>query len=151
MRAFPILLTALALACPPAFGAVPAVPEVPAKPADVANDGGTSLGHWTHAYVAFGGMPKYPKGFKSFDWVNADAPKGGSIYLGNPDRRTSFDKFNPYTLKGSPPTGTLIHMFEPLAVRSGDEPGTVYGLVAEEMLVAPDRSSISFRINPKAR
>jgi len=144
-RAFPILLTALALLCPPAFGAAPA------KPADTINDAGTSLGQWSHAYVAFGGTPKYPKGFKNFDWVNPDAPKGGTIYLGNPDRRTSFDKFNPYTLKGSPPTGTLIHMFEPLAVRSGDEPGTVYGLVAEEMLVAPDRSSITFRINPKAR
>jgi len=147
-RAFPILLTAVALLCPPAFGAAP---PAAAKPADTVNDAGSSLGQWSHAYVAFGGTPKYPKGFKNFDWVNPDAPKGGTIYLGNPDRRTSFDKFNPYTLKGSPPTGTLIHMFEPLAVRSGDEPGTVYGLVAEEMLVAPDRSSISFRINPKAR
>ena len=42
-------------------------------------------------------------------------------------------------------------MFETLAVRSGDEPGTIYGLLAEEMLVPPDRSSITFRLNPKAR
>ena len=42
-------------------------------------------------------------------------------------------------------------MLESLAIRSGDEPGTIYGLVAEEMLVAPDKSSITFRINPKAK
>ena len=95
--------------------------------------------------------PKYPRGYTHFDFVNPDAPKGGTVYLGNPDRRTSFDKFNPYTLKGSEPTGVLILMFEPLAVRSGDEPGTMYGLVAEEMLVTPDKSSITFRVHPKAR
>ena len=104
-----------------------------------------------HAYVAYGQQPKYPRGFKAFDWVNPDAPKGGTVYLGNPDRRTSFDKFNPFTLKGSPPTGVAILMFETLAFRSGDEPGTIYGLLAEEMLVAPDKSSITYRLHPKAR
>ncbi len=131
----------------------------PSKPADPGpNDAGTAPaaapapgGNWSHAYVAFGGEPKYPRGFKAFDWVNPDAPKGGTVYLGNPDRRTSFDKFNPFTLKGSAPTGVSILMFETLAVRSGDEVGTVYGLLAEEMLVAPDKSSITFRIHPKAR
>ncbi len=108
-------------------------------------------GTWSHAYVAFGGTPKYSKDFKAFDWVNPDAPKGGTLYLGNPDRRTSFDKFNPFTLKGSPPTGVSILMFEPLAVRSGDEPDTVYGLLAEAIKVAPDKSSVTFRLNPKAR
>ena len=108
-------------------------------------------GTWSHAYVAFGRPPKYPRGFKAFDWVNPDAPKGGTVYLGNPDRRSSFDKFNPFTLKGSPPTGVSILMFETLAERSGDEPGTMYGLVAEEMLVPPDKSSITFRVHPKAR
>lgn len=148
-RALPVLLTLLTLLAGPAFAA-PA-PAAPAKARDSVNDGGVAAGEWSHAFVAFGGTPKYPKGFKSFEWVNPDAPKGGAIYLGNPDRRTSFDKFNPYTLKGSPPSGVQIFMFEPLAVRSGDEPGTVYGLVAEEIMVAPDKSSVTFRINPKAR
>ena len=107
-------------------------------------------GEWSHAYTAFG-TPKYPRGFSHFDYVNPDAPKGGTLYLNNPDRRTSFDKFNPFTLKGSSPTGVSLFMFESLAVRSGDEPGTIYGLVAEEMLVAPDKSSITFRVHPKAR
>jgi len=127
--------------------ATAATASVPDAPADTVAAGGT----WSHAYVAFGAPPKYPRGFKAFDWVNPDAPKGGTVYLGNPDRRTSFDKFNPYTLKGSPPTGVAILMFESLMVRSGDEPGTMYGLVAEEMLVPPDKSSITFRIHPKAR
>jgi peptide/nickel transport system substrate-binding protein/microcin C transport system substrate-binding protein len=110
----------------------------------------SNAGTWSHAFVAYG-EPKYPRDFKSFDYVNPNAPKGGTLYLGNPDRRTSFDKYNPFTTKGSEPTGVVILMFETLAVRSGDEPGTIYGLLAEEMLVPPDRSSITFRLNPKAR
>ena len=145
-RAVVVLLAAVAFAAAAANGA-------PTRPAvkESANDGGVPAGQWSHAYVAFGGEPKYPKGFKAFEWVNPDAPKGGTMYLGNPDRRTSFDKFNPFTLKGNEPTGVRFLMFEPLAVRSGDEPGAVYGLLAEEIMVAPDKSSVTFRINPKAR
>ena len=105
---------------------------------------------WSHAYSAYG-KPKYPRGFTHFDYVNPDAPKGGTLQLNNPDRRTSFDKFNPYTIRGQSPAGLTTLMFETLAVRSGDEPDTMYGLVAEEMQVAPDKSWIAFRINPKAR
>ena len=107
-------------------------------------------GEWVHAYAAFG-EPKYPRGFGHFEYVDAEAPKGGTLYLRNPDRRSSFDKFNYYTLRGNAPAGVQIFMMEPLAVLSGDEPMTMYGLVAEEMQVAPDKSSITFRINPKAR
>ena len=107
---------------------------------------------WSHAYVAFGGAPKYPRGFKHFDCVNPDAPKGGTLYLGNPDRRTSFDKFNPYTLKGNSPTGVRDpHVRDARRCARATSPATMYGLVAEEMLVAPDKSSITFRLNPKAR
>jgi peptide/nickel transport system substrate-binding protein/microcin C transport system substrate-binding protein len=144
-------LSAFAMLCL-AAGAVAAVPATaPSHSKDTVNDAGLPAGQWTYAVTAFGVPPKYPRGFKAFDWVNPDAPKGGTLYLGNPDRRTSFDKFNPYTLKGNVPTGVTILMFEPLAFRSGDEPETMYGLVAEEMLVAPDKSSISFRIDPRAR
>jgi microcin C transport system substrate-binding protein len=104
----------------------------------------------THAYAAFG-QPKYPRGFSHFEYVNPAAPKGGTLYLGPPDRRTSFDKFNYYTTKGNAPAGLNIFMLEPLAVLSGDEPQTMYGLLADEMLIAPDKSSITFRLNPKAR
>jgi microcin C transport system substrate-binding protein len=110
----------------------------------------SATGQWVHAYAAYG-EPKYPKGFAHFEYVNPDAPKGGTMYLRNPDRRTSFDKFNPYTIKGSAPAGVTMFLIEPLAVQSSDEPQTMYGLLAQEMLIAPDKSSITFRLNPLAR
>ena len=94
---------------------------------------------------------QYPRGFDHFDYVNPAAPKGGTLYLRNPDRRSSFDKFNYFTTKGVAPAGIYIFMLEPLAVLSADEPQTMYGLLAEEMLVAPDKSAVTFRIHPQAR
>ena len=107
-------------------------------------------GSWEHAISAYT-PPKYPRGFTHFDYVNPDAPKGGTLKLRNPDRRSSFDKFNPFTVKGSAPAGLTIWMFESLTHRVQDEPSAMYGLLAEEMLVPPDLSSISFRLHPKAR
>ena len=139
-----------AAAAPPVPGALP-VAAAPASsataplPADEA-----SAPPWVHAYAAYG-APKYARGFDHFDYVNPAAPKGGTLYLRNPDRRSSFDKFNYYTLRGNAPAGVQILMMEQLAVVSGDEPMTMYGLLAEEMQVAPDKSSITFRINAKAR
>jgi len=120
------------------------------QPAAGAPTAGDASAAWTHAYAAFG-EPKYPPGFTHFGYVNPDAPKGGTINLRNPDRRSSFDKFNPFTVKGNAPAGMSIFMFEGLAVLSGDELQTMYGLLAEAIAVAPDKSSISFRLNPKAR
>ncbi len=93
----------------------------------------------------------YPRGFTHFGYVNPDAPKGGTLNLRNPDRRSSFDKFNPFTTKGNAPAGMAIFMFESLTVQSGDELQTMYGLLAEDIAVAPDKSSIAFRLNPLAR
>ncbi|CAM5788927.1 extracellular solute-binding protein [Rhizobacter fulvus] len=122
-----------------------------ASAADDATAGdGPLLDVWTHGYAAFG-KPKYARDFANFDYVNPAAPKGGTLYLRNPDRRSSFDKFNGFTLKGAAPAGITIFMFETLAVLSGDEPQTMYGLLAEEMLIAPDKSSMTIRLNPKAR
>jgi len=129
--------------------AVAAPVEAPADPPPAATPDAI-LGVWTHAYAAFG-QPKYPRGFDHFDYVNPAAPKGVTLYLRNPDRRSSFDKFNYFTTKGAAPAGLYIFMLEPLAVLSADEPQTMYGLVAEEMLVAPDKSAVTFRIHPQAR
>ena len=52
--------------------------------------------------LALGYAPKYPAGFSHFDYVNPQAPKGGEVVLPNPDRRTSFDSFNPFVIKGTP-------------------------------------------------
>lgn len=103
-----------------------------------------------HAFSLYG-TPKYPAGFTHFDYVNPDAPKGGALYLANPDRRTSFDKFNPYSLKGQSAAGLDTLMFETLTTASQDEVTTVYGLLADDMQLAPDRMSMTFHINSKAR
>ncbi len=116
---------------------------------DSAIDGASNAG-WVHGYAAFG-EPKYPRGYAHFDYADPAAPKGGTLYLHNPDRRSSFDKFNPFTVRGNAPAGLSIFMFEPLALLSGDEPQTMYGLLAEAMQIAPDKSSITFRLHPWAR
>ncbi|MGV3653069.1 MAG: extracellular solute-binding protein [Noviherbaspirillum sp.] len=112
-------------------------------------------GFWTSAHAAHAfslyDTPKYPPGFTHFDYVNPDAPKGGELYLANPDRRTSFDKFNPFSLKGVAAAGVANLMFETLATGSSDETASMYGLLAEDMELAPDRMSMTFRLNPKAR
>ncbi|WP_019140591.1 extracellular solute-binding protein [Noviherbaspirillum massiliense] len=102
-----------------------------------------------HAFSLYD-KPKYPPGFTHFDYVNPDAPRGGELFLANPDRRTSFDKFNPFSLKGVSAAGVSLLMFETLAASSSDEVATMYGLLAEDMELAPDRMSMTFRLNPKA-
>ncbi|MEJ8848071.1 extracellular solute-binding protein [Variovorax rhizosphaerae] len=103
-----------------------------------------------HAYAQFGDI-KYAPGFTHFSYVNPDAPKGGEIRLVPPTRPTNFDKFNPFTLKGTPPYGLGGLMFESLLTGNSEEPTTAYGLLAEDVEVAPDRKSATFRIHPKAR
>jgi microcin C transport system substrate-binding protein len=103
-----------------------------------------------HAFSLYD-TPKYPVDFKHFDYVNPDAPRGGELFLANPDRRTSFDKFNPFSLKGVAAAGVSNLMFETLATGSSDEVATMYGLLADDMELAPDRMSMTFRLNSKAK
>jgi microcin C transport system substrate-binding protein len=99
--------------------------------------------------IAQFGTPKYSEGFKHFDYVNPDAPKGGTLVLTNPNRLTSFDKFNPFTLRGSAAPGIGM-LFESLTTGSSDEMATAYGLLADDIRIAPDRRSVTFHINPRA-
>jgi len=103
-----------------------------------------------HAYAQFGDV-KYPPGFTHFDYVNPNAPKGGEFSMVPPTRPTNFDKFNPFTLKGTAPAGLGNLMFESLLVGNSEEPTTAYGLLADDVDVAPDGLSATFRLNPKAR
>ncbi|WP_347468626.1 extracellular solute-binding protein [Burkholderia stagnalis] len=105
--------------------------------------------HAAHAIAQYG-EPKYPPGFKHFDYVNPDAPKGGTLVLANPSRLTSFDKFNPYTMRGNIAPGIDL-LFESLATGSSDEPASAYGLLADDIAVAPDGLSVTFHLNPRAR
>jgi len=103
-----------------------------------------------HAYAQFGDV-KYAPGFTHFEYVNPNAPKGGEFRLVPPTRPTNFDKFNPFTLKGTGPSGLGQLMFESLMTGNSEEPTTAYGLLAEDIDVAPDGLSVTFRLNPKAR
>lgn len=103
-----------------------------------------------HAFSLYD-TPKYPAGFTHFDYVNPDAPKGGELFLANPDRRTSFDKFNPFSMKGLAAAGVAELMFETLATGASDEIASMYGLLADDMALAPDRLSMTFHLHPKAR
>lgn len=97
--------------------------------------------------VSLYGQAKYPPGFKHFDYVNLNAPQGGTL---NTSGLGNFEKFNPYTLKGLAADGLSYLVFETLAVAANDEADTMYGLLAEDIAVAADGLSVTYRLNPKA-
>ena len=139
-----------------AASAAPALPwraahaATGAATAQAPSDAPVFTGRWTHAFAIYG-APKYGPDYTHFEYVNPDAPRGGTLRLRNPDRRTSFDKYNPFTTRGNAPAGVLMWMFEGLCHLAQDEPSTMYGLLAEAIFVANDFSSVSFRIRPQAR
>ncbi|MDE2165233.1 MAG: ABC transporter substrate-binding protein [Alphaproteobacteria bacterium] len=93
------------------------------------------------------GELKYPPDFKHFDYVNPNAPKGGSIKYA---AIGTFDSFNPFILKGVAAQGVGL-MFDTLMAHSDDEPASSYGLVAESVDVAPDKRSVIFNLRPQAK
>jgi microcin C transport system substrate-binding protein len=98
--------------------------------------------------ISIDGKLKYPQNFHQFDYTSAQAVKGGQLVLHD---LGSFDKMNPFTLKGSPPMGLDTFVFEPLAVASLDEPFAEYGLIARDIEVASDRLSVVFTLHEGAR
>lgn len=108
--------------------------------------GQTPTDVWTHA-DSLTDSPKYPEGFSHFDYVNVDAPKGGTVRMGG---MGGFDTFNPILPKGEVAGGIGL-LYETLLTPSLDEVNTSYGLLAEAMKVAPDYGSVTFRMNPDAR
>ncbi len=103
-----------------------------------------------HAYALWG-EPLYPPGFAHFAYVNPQAPKGGELRLVSNQRTSTFDKYNPFTIKGSAPAYLAELMFDSLLTGSLDETATGYGLLAEDVEVAPDGLSATFRLRPEAR
>ena len=97
--------------------------------------------------VSLYGSPKYPPDFRHFDYVNPDAPKGGSVRIGEVG---SFDSLNQYIVKGNP-ANWLNLASDSLMVDTRDEPFSSYGLVAESIEVPEDRSWTTFNLRPEAR
>ncbi len=98
--------------------------------------------------ISIDGKLKYPPDFKQFDYTSDQAQKGGALVLHD---LGSFDKMNPYTLKGSPPSGLDNLVFETLAAASLDEPFASYGLIAKDIELADDRLSVTYTIDENAR
>ncbi len=92
--------------------------------------------------------PKYRPSFTHFNYVNPDAPKGGTLRLGV---LGSFDSLNPFIVKGEPVAGMREYVYETLLARSYDEPFSLYGLIAESVETPEDRSWVIFQLRPEAR
>ena len=103
-----------------------------------------------HGYALWGDL-KYPPGFPNFAYVNPQAPKGGELRLVSNLRLSTFDKYNPFTIKGSPPAYLSALLFDSLLSGAQDEVGSGYGLLAEDVEVTPDGLAATFRLRPQAR
>jgi microcin C transport system substrate-binding protein len=103
-----------------------------------------------HGYALWGDL-KYPADFTHFDYVNPQAPRGGELRLVSNLRYSTFDKYNPFTIKGSPPAYLSGLMFDSLLAGAADEVGSGYGLLAEDVDVSKDGLSATFRIRKEAR
>ena len=102
--------------------------------------------------IALHGTPKYPENFKHLNYVNPGAPKGGTLkqhVIG------TFDSLNPFIVKGEPAAGLNYLrsglLYESLMQNSSDEPFSLYGIIAESITVAPDKSWVKFKLRDKAR
>lgn len=98
-----------------------------------------------HGISLKGGL-KYQKNFQHFDYVNAQAPKKGTIRLSS---LLPFDSLNPFIIKGNAAPHimmTIATLFEP----SEDEPASVYAYVANSIDITQNHKSIIFHLNPNA-
>jgi microcin C transport system substrate-binding protein len=130
---------ALALASPvlPAIGPSPLI-----RPAAAQEKA------WRHGLSLFG-EPAYPAGFKSFAYVNPQAPKGGSV------RQIAFGTYDNFNLivfgvKGQI-AGGIDLIWDTLMVRALDEVSTEYGLIAEGVSYPADYSSATYRLRAEAK
>jgi microcin C transport system substrate-binding protein len=103
---------------------------------------------WQHGVSLFGEV-KYPAGFKHFDYVNANAPQGGTV------RQVAFGTFDNFNsvvagVKGSLAFGTELFT-ETLMTPALDEISTEYGLLAEAVSFPDDFSSVAYRLRANAR
>ena len=129
----------------PAPSATPP-PANQASPADQVPSAAPEANQRHHA-LSLIGEPKYQAGFPHFDWVNPDAPKGGTL---RGFAEGSFDSLNPFSVKGDP-AGGLGLVYDSLMAGSPDEPSSEYCLICEWVSYPADYSSVTFGLNPKAR
>jgi peptide/nickel transport system substrate-binding protein len=97
-----------------------------------------------------------PADYTHFPYANPNAPQGGKFAFGV---KGTFDSINPFLLKSmrsharglwsDSELGSMV--YEPLMIRSRDEPFSLYGLVAEKVEMNEERTWIEFTLNPNAK
>ena len=108
----------------------------------------------THGLSSFGDLA-LPPDFPHFTYVNPNAPTGGLLSLqitgtsGNQNFDT-FDTLNIYSWKGNGAAG-MSATFDTLMTANGDEPDSVYGLLARSVRVSADKLDYRFNLRPEAR
>ncbi len=96
--------------------------------------------------IALFGEPALPKEFAHFDYVNPNAPKGGTLKLA---MAHGFDTLNPFGINGLAPAGIgMIH--DSLMKQNANESFAQYGLIAKDVHLSKDRKQVTFTLNPKA-
>ena len=103
---------------------------------------------WRHA-AALNGTPKYASDVPHFDYVNPEAPKGGTVRLAS---RGGFDTLNFIAQKGNIAPGILL-IYESLMEPSLDEDdiSAQYGALADAVRFPKDYSWVEYRLNPDAK
>ncbi|ADD67750.1 extracellular solute-binding protein family 5 [Denitrovibrio acetiphilus DSM 12809] len=100
----------------------------------------------THVYSLIG-EAKYGAEFKHFDYVNPDAPKGGTLRMAFSG---TYDSFNNFAIKGKSVVG-IGYIYDTLMESSDDEPSSYYGLLAESLEYPDDYSSVIFTLRKNAK
>lgn len=114
---------------------------------------GTAAGaqEW-HTTSSLMGESKYGEDFKHYDYVNPDAPKGGTL---NSVANGSFDSLNPYVVRGTPAAGLAPFggglLYDTLMEQSIDEASVSHPLLAEAFSYPADYSSAIYRLDPRAK
>ena len=113
----------------------------------LADDAGAKIqGLKIHGLSAFGEL-KYPADFRHFDYVNADAPKGGVFSQLVGAGGSTFNSLNAYIIKGDVASNMGL-TFASLMTRALDEPDAVYPSAAQELTVSSDGLLYRFRLRP---
>lgn len=105
-----------------------------------------TLSAQTHG-IAMHGAPKYDAGFTHFDYVNPDAPKGGTYRY---NALGTYDSLNGFITKGVPAQGLGL-IYQSLMTASADEAFSKYGEIAESIKIAEDNSAVTFTLNANAQ
>src|SRR6202008_564702 len=117
----------------------------------IARPAGAEEGPERHGISAFGDL-KYPAGFKHFDYVDPNAPKGGTFSQIGATRAfnqnfLTFNSLNSFILKGDGAQGMEL-TFASLMARVEDEPDALYGLAPRGVQISPDGLTYSFLLRP---